>query len=386
MAAWLAALTLRHRIAKTGANTLEGYFHPRMLVFGLGLTSLALFLRGRPWWALAIAGVSGVIHPTTAALFVALLGVAVAVATPGARVPLAIVAASAVAAAVAGVAGGLFDLGVMDAQWLALIGTKDYVFPTQWGVETWAVNLLGPAVLTIVAVRRRQLTLASPQETGLVLGCLALVLAFLGSLPVIGRGVALAVQLQTSRVFWPVEIVATLFLVWWVVDRRVTPGGRAAGQGRVIAALLVALSIVRGIYVGTVENPARDTLALSLPRNDWTAALAWMREHSPKHAFVLADPGHAWKPGMGTAVRIGAERDVFLEETKDIAMALYSGAVAHQVTARIGPATLAVDGDVGALQALAAREGLTHFVSNRELTLPVLFAAGSTRVYALAPP
>jgi hypothetical protein len=154
----------------------------------------------------------------------------------------------------------------------------------------------------------------------------------------------------------------------------------------VIAALLVALSIVRGIYVGTVENPARDTLALSLPRNDWTAALAWMREHSPKHAFVLADPGHAWKPGMGTAVRIGAERDVFLEETKDIAMALYSGAVAHQVTARIGPATLAVDGDVGALQALAAREGLTHFVSNRELTLPVLFAAGSTRVYALAPP
>ena len=52
LAAWLAALTLRHRIAKTGANTLEGYFHPRMLVFGLGLASLALFLRGRPWWAL----------------------------------------------------------------------------------------------------------------------------------------------------------------------------------------------------------------------------------------------------------------------------------------------------------------------------------------------
>src|SRR5262249_4423677 len=31
------ALTLRHAIAKTAANTLEGYFHPRVLVFALGL-------------------------------------------------------------------------------------------------------------------------------------------------------------------------------------------------------------------------------------------------------------------------------------------------------------------------------------------------------------
>ena len=55
---WIAALTLRHRIAKTGVNTLEGYFHPRVLVCGLGLMSVALVLRGRPWWALALAAAS----------------------------------------------------------------------------------------------------------------------------------------------------------------------------------------------------------------------------------------------------------------------------------------------------------------------------------------
>ena len=42
-----AALTLRHAIAKTGANTLEGYFHPRQLAFALGLLAVALFLERR---------------------------------------------------------------------------------------------------------------------------------------------------------------------------------------------------------------------------------------------------------------------------------------------------------------------------------------------------
>src|SRR5688572_1997154 len=41
VAALGAALTLRHAIAKTGANTLEGYFHPRQLAFALGLCAVA---------------------------------------------------------------------------------------------------------------------------------------------------------------------------------------------------------------------------------------------------------------------------------------------------------------------------------------------------------
>ena len=68
---------------------------------------------------------------------------------------------------------------------------------------------------------------------------------------------------------------------------------------------------------------------MDLPGDDWTAALVWVADHTPTDAFVLADPGHAWK--YGTAVRIGAARDVYLEETKDVAMAMYSQASAARV-------------------------------------------------------
>ena len=39
--ALIAALTLRHRIAETGVNTFEGYFHPRVLAFAIGLLAVA---------------------------------------------------------------------------------------------------------------------------------------------------------------------------------------------------------------------------------------------------------------------------------------------------------------------------------------------------------
>jgi hypothetical protein len=41
----LAALTLRHRIPRTSANSFEPYFHPRMLAFGMGLLAVASLLR-----------------------------------------------------------------------------------------------------------------------------------------------------------------------------------------------------------------------------------------------------------------------------------------------------------------------------------------------------
>ena len=75
--AWIAALTLRHRIAQAGVNTLESYFHPRVLVCGLGLVSVGLLLHRRPWWALALAMASAALHPTTAACFVVIVGAGV---------------------------------------------------------------------------------------------------------------------------------------------------------------------------------------------------------------------------------------------------------------------------------------------------------------------
>ncbi len=150
LACWIAALTLRHRIAKTGVNTLEGYFHPRVLVCGLGLISVALVLRGRPWWALALALASGFVHPTTAACFVVIVAVAILVTRPRARRPLggAALAVAAVVVVRAWQGHGPFDLSVMDAEWQALVATKDYTFPTAWSAETWAINLAGPMLLT----------------------------------------------------------------------------------------------------------------------------------------------------------------------------------------------------------------------------------------------
>ena len=386
LAAWIAALTLRHRIAKTGANTLEGYFHPRMLVFGLGLLALADVLRGRRVRPIVILVAAAALHPTTAALFLVLVGIALAVSDRRLRRPAFITAAAAALAGGAAVAAGLvpIDLTPMDATWRALVATKDYTFPTTWSASTWLTNLAGPVVLAAAAWARHRDGRLTAQEAGLVAGCLVLVAGFLASLPLVAAGVPIAVQLQTSRAFWPVEIVATLFLVWWLVDR---PAGASAGRtpARAIAVLLIGVSLARGVYVGFVESPDRPTIAFDLGDSDWDTALRWIRASTPADTFVLADPGHAWKPGMGTAVRIGAARDVFLEETKDVAMAMYSREAAHRVTARIEAAQGLDTMPEDVLRALAPREGLTVFVTPRTLDLPLLHRTGTVAVYRLTP-
>ena len=47
-------LTIRHRISYTAVNSVEGYFHPRMLAFAIGLSATALFLAGRTRAALVV--------------------------------------------------------------------------------------------------------------------------------------------------------------------------------------------------------------------------------------------------------------------------------------------------------------------------------------------
>jgi hypothetical protein len=382
MAAWIAALTLRHRIAKTGVNTLEGYFHPRVLVCGLGLVSLGLLLRGRPWWALALATASGAIHPTTAACFVAIIGTAMLVTMPVARGPIsgAAVALLAAAGLVAWRWPGVFDLAVMDGAWRAVVATKDYTFPTDWSGTTWAVNGLGPVLLTAGIAARHRAGVASPRERGVLAGALLLVAGFLVSLPFIASGVALAVQLQTSRIFWPVELLATLVTIWWVAERPAAGPGRP-WRAQALAAVLVIAAVARGAYVGFVESPERATLAFSLPDDDWAMALGWVAGHTAHDAFVLADPGHAWK--FGTAVRIGAQRDAYLEETKDVAMAMYSKESAARVAARIDAVAGFEALDEAALLALARRDGLTVLVTGRRLQLPILHVQGTVTVYRL---
>lgn len=380
LAAWIAALTLRHRIAKTGANTLEGYFHPRLLVFGVGLVALGDVLQGRRWRPVLLLVAAGTLHPTTAALFLAIVLVALAWVDAAWR-------RGVLTAAALGAAGGVMlvalgrgpDLTPMDDAWRALVASKDYTFPTTWSAATWLTNLAAPLVLAVVAVARARDGWLSAPERGLLAGAAVLLAGFVASLPLIAAGVPIAVQLQTSRAFWPLEALAVLYLVWWLSGR----AGTSARTARAVAAILVAISAARGVYVGFVESPDRATLALDLPDDDWTRALAWIRDRTPHDTFVVADPGHAWKPGMGTAVRIGAWRDVALEETKDVAMAMYSRDAAHAVAARI-EALAAFDRlDAEALRVLAPAEGPAVVVADRPLDLPVLHRAGPITVYQL---
>jgi hypothetical protein len=84
------------------------------------------------------------------------------------------------------------------------------------------------------------------------------------------------------------------------------------------------------------EHRGAALVSIRLPSDDWTAAMNWIRR-TPPSSHVLADPGHAWK--YGTSVRVAGERDVYLEEVKDVALALYSRDVAMRVLGRIQDAS-----------------------------------------------
>jgi len=377
------ALTLRHRITSTGVNTGEGYLHPRMLAFALGVAATAAFLAGRTWaMAVLIAG-AGLMHPTMGAWFALWLGVAVAVADPARRrrlvgVGLAASALAAWAVTVGPLAGRLV---VMDADWLAVLGSKDYLFPTEWPIEAWLINLAYPVLVVALFRMRRRAGLADRRETGLVVGALALVGVFLATLPLVAMKVALAVQLQIPRMFWILDLLAAIYVVWALVEH---PRWRLARWRVVTVTVLALVSLGRGYYVTVVEGagkPRGTALArLEQHGSDWDRVMAWL-EQTPPDTHVLVDPGHAWR--YGTSVRAAARRDVFLEEVKDAAIAIYSRDVAMRVAER----TRALDDfarmDAARAVSLASKYDLDYLVSDRPIDLPVVFRAGALAVYRI---
>ena len=62
-AALVLAMSIRHRVPKTGVNTLEHYFQPRMIAFAVGSAGLAALVRERTWLAFALAFGAGLVHP-----------------------------------------------------------------------------------------------------------------------------------------------------------------------------------------------------------------------------------------------------------------------------------------------------------------------------------
>lgn len=381
VAALVAAMTLRHRIAKTGVNTLEGYFHPRVLVFAIGVAGIALYLRGRPWWALALVASGSALHPSTAAFFLLLLSVATWVTDRRARPSLAacavVVGLLVTWMLLAGPWRGA--LAPMDAEWRGLLATKDYLFPSHdWRLGVWAINL-GTAILACVGLGARlRRGDAVPRERGLLAGAVFLLAGFLVTTPLVGGGSALLVQLQISRVFWVLELLALVPVIWWLVDRPVAHSDRR-WMAMVVVGVLVVGSVLRGLWVGGVEHE-RDVFQPTLPSTEWTRALGWVATYAPQRAHILANPGHAWRYGVPIRL-IG--RDVFLEDVKDTAMALYSRDAAERVITRSREL-----GDFDALTAdharrLAARYELDYLVSTAKLDLTLLTSEGRFHIYSL---
>lgn len=369
----LAAATLRHHITNTGANTLEGYCHPRMIAYALGLWALGCVLRRRYGVAIVLVAAAAVVHPTSAMWFGAAVVSAAAWSADRRTI-------WGVIAAVALVCVSLASMGTrMDAPWLAVVAEKDYLFPSAWPVHAWVINLAYPVVLLVLYRRRVNLARTAPGEGSLVAGLLVLVGGFLASVPLSAARIALAVQFQINRVFWVLDGVVLLYLAWWLID---DVGTRRGGRWRTVAAvLMLALSLGRGFYVLVIEA-GRPLVSWTLPKDEWTDAMNWLRTQ-PATLNVLADPGHAWR--YGSSVRVAALRDTVLEQMKDTAMAMYDRTVARRVGERMEALAGFADFSPDQIRAVGARfqADVVILERTRRLDLPVLFENSRFVVYDL---
>jgi hypothetical protein len=376
-AALAALMTLRHRITQTGANSLEAYFQPRMLAFALGAWAVAAYLRGKQAVALVLVSVAFALHPTTALWFGIWIVVALAVSEREWRVPVAALttlgAILSVWAVTMGPLGG--RLATMDPQWASAMTGKDYIFPSDWNASFWLVNLSYLAIAAAVHHLRRTRGIAVPRETGLLAGAAALVAVFLIAWPLMIAGIALALQLQVSRVFWMLDFLTAIYIAWLVAEAPASAVVRRAA----VAVVLVAAT-ARGLYVWSAEHAPNPIARIGFPQDNWHDAMKWISQ-TPPGSHVLADPGHAWK--YGTSVRVAGERDVYVEEVKDLAVALYSRGVALESLKRIRDAqnfdTLTTD----QFRALAKNYDLDYLVVDRDVDLPLAYRNTQFRIYDL---
>jgi hypothetical protein len=378
----LALLTLKHRIGMTGANSFEGYGHPRVLAFAIGLWAVVSVARSRTWWALALVAAAFIVHPTTALWFGIWVGATALAADRAARPVLAAGAAGAAALTAWVVMRGPLHAQavVMDAEWLGIVGGKDYLFPDAWAASSWAMAVAYVAAVAGPFVWRRAKGRLAGNEAAVVTGLAALLFVFAATLPATAGRVALAVQFQVSRIFWMFDLAGTLYVAGLVVDGMRGNGAALPRRARAIALCLVVAAVARGAYVKWVEHPERPLARAGLPADEWQQALVWLST-TPADSLVIANPGHAWR--YGVSVRVGASRDVLLEEVKDTAMSMYSRRVAVHVLERIralGDFAALTDADV---RSLASRYGASFLVDDRARDLPIAYRNPRFTVYRL---
>ena len=370
----LAGMTLRHAIARSGTNTLEGYFHPRQIAFGLGLLALAAFLRGRlAVTALLVLG-AGAVHPTAALWFAVWFATAAMIVSPAARRSLLIAALPAGAAAAWALTAGPLAgrLVRMDDEWLRMLAEKDYLFILGWPLYAWVFNLGYLVVVAAIYRQRRRLDLVGPQERALVLGSISLGLVFIAALVGQSLHIALAFQLQPARLFLLFDFLATTYVAWWACSMPLQ------GRQRIVAAFVIAFACVRGVYV--LWEAQRPPVQIDVPRGDWQRVMDWAKT-TPTDTHWLADPFHAIL--YGSSVRVAGERDVFVEAVKDAALGIYDRRIAVRTAERRHEIEHFPDVTVERARALAARYDLDYLVTASPLDLPLAFESGSLRVYRL---
>jgi hypothetical protein len=329
-----------------------------------------------------LVAATALIHVTTGLWFAILIGVAVLVLEPSLRrlaalALVGVVAFSAWAFTVGplrALAVGFGGAGRMDAMWLQAVASKDSLFATDWPLWAWLANFALLAVLWWAYRRRQRQGLASDEDRAVLWGASALAAVFVVTLPFVIARVAFPVQLQISRVFWLIDILATVYLLSLLVDGKIA---------RVVAIVLALVSVSRGAYIMLVERPDRALFAVHLVESPWEDAMRWL-SRQPVTTHVLADPGHSWK--YGTSVRVSATRDVFLEDVKDSAIAIYSRDVAQRVVERataIGDFTTLTPERA---KDLAGKYDLDYLVTEGRLDLPSAYQNTQFHVYALKTP
>jgi len=376
--AFVAALTLRHAIAKSGTNTLEGYFHPRQLAFSLGVLALVTLMHQRVLVSAALVVAGGLLHPTTALWFSIWIAIAACVNDRRWRLPLMLaVAATVIVGAWMVAAGPLAGrLVTMDDEWLGTLETKDYLFPLEWPLYAWVLNLICAPTIFYIYKRRSVMGILAPGERGLVWGCLALVGVFAVALPLNAARVALVIQLQVPRVFWMLDFLAIAYLIWLIAEN-LKPSPRRAS----IVCLVIALaSVTRSAYIKFVKFPDRPIAEIGVPDNDWGRVMAWARS-TPHDTGWLAHPGHAVL--YGTSVRVAGQRDVFVEGIKDAAIGMYEREVAIRTRDRLQELRDFDTLTPARATALGARYQMDFLVTVQALDLPVAFSSGPLRVYRL---
>ncbi len=178
-------------------------------------------------------------HPTTAFWFAIVVGVAIVAARPRwRRAAFLLAGMSALLALWAVLRGPLSGrLVIMDPAWLSVLAEKDYLFPHEWPAYAWVANLAYPIIVLLIFRLRRARGVAVPAEGPLVAGLIVLVAFFVLSLPFTMIRMALAVQMQVTRVFWILDFTTAAYLAWWLMDdrlrhRRVGRAGRRRDPGR----------------------------------------------------------------------------------------------------------------------------------------------------------